>query len=52
MVAVDVATLVVVEVAEAEATVTLMPMPQPNKDCVPPLVKTHLIVGTRQQLMR
>ena len=52
MATVDVATTIVVVVAKAEAAVALVLTPQPNKDCVLPLVKTHLIVGTRQQLMR
>ena len=52
MVTVDVATTVMVVVAKVEATVMLMLMPQPNEDCVLPLVKMHLIMGTRQQLMR
>ena len=52
MATVDVATTIVVVVAKAEATVTLMLTPQPNKDCVLPFEKTHLIAGTRQQLMR
>ena len=52
MAMVDVATTVVVVVAKVEAMVTLMLTPQPNKDHVLPLVKTHLIMGTRQQLMR
>ena len=48
----EVATTVVVVMVKAEAMVVLMLMPQPNKDCVLPLVKTHLIADTRQQLMR
>jgi len=52
MATVDMATTVVVVVVKAEAMVVLMLMPQPNKDCVLPLAKTHLIAGTRQQLMR
>ena len=52
MATVDVATTIVVIVAKVEAVVALMLMPQPNEDCVLPLVKTHLIAGTRQQLMR
>ena len=52
MATVNVATTIVVVVVKAEATVALMLMPQPNKDHVLPLVKTHLTVGTRQQLMR
>ena len=52
MATVDVATTVVVVVVKAEAMVVLMLMPQPNKDCVLPLAKMHLIVGTRKQLMR
>ena len=52
MATVDVATMVVVVMAKAEAMVMLMLTPQPNKDSVLPLVKTHLIAGTRQQLMR
>ena len=46
------ATTVVVAVTKAEAAVVLMLTPQPNKDHVLLLVKTHLIAGTRQQLMR
>ena len=52
MAMVDVATTVVVVMAKAEAMVALVLVPQPNKDCVLPLVKMHLIAGTRQQLMR
>ena len=52
MATVDVATTVAVVVAKSEATVALMLTPQPNKDCALPLVKMHLIAGTRQQLMR
>ena len=52
MAAVDVATLVVEAVAKAEAMVMLMLTPQPDKDCVLLLVKMHLIMGTRWQLMR
>ena len=52
MATVDVATPVMVAVAKTEAAVVLMPTPQPNKDHVLILVKTHLIMGTRQQLMR
>ena len=51
MATVDVATTIKV-VVKAEATIMLVPTPQPNKDCVLPLVKTHLVMGTRQQLMR
>ena len=52
MATVDMATTIVVVMAKAEATVALMLMPRPNKNCVLPLVKTHLIAGTRQQLVR
>ena len=52
MAAVDVATPVMVVLAKAEAMVTLMPTPHPNKDCVLHLIKTHLIMDTRQQLMK
>ena len=52
MAAVDVATPVVVAMAKVEAMVMLMLTPHPNKDCVMHLVKMHLIVDTRQQLMR
>ena len=52
MATVDVVTTVMVVVAKAEAMIVLTLMPQPNKDCALPLVKTHLIAGTRQQLMR
>jgi len=48
---VDVATTMEV-VAKAEVTTVLVPTPQPNEDHVLPLVKTFLIVDTRQQLMR
>ena len=51
MATVDVATTMEV-VAKAEAMIVLMPTPQPNEDCVLPLVKTFLIMDTRQQLMR
>ena len=51
MATVDMATTVVVVVVKAEAMVVLVLIPQPNKNCVLLLVKTHLIVGTRQQLM-
>ena len=49
---VDMATPIMVAVAKAEATVALILTSQPNKDCVLLLVKAHLIMGTRQQLMR
>ena len=49
---VNVATTVVVVVAKAEAMVMLMLTPQPNEDCVLHLVKMHLTMDTRQQLMR
>ena len=52
MAAVDVATTIVVAVAKVEATVAPMLTPQPNKDHVLLLVKMHLIMGARQQLMR
>ena len=52
MATVDVTTMVLVVVAKAGAMITLMLMPQPNEDCVLSLVKTHLITGTRQQLVR
>ena len=52
MATVDVATTIMVVVAKAEAMVMLMLTPQPNKDHVLLLVKMHLIMGTRQQLMR
>ena len=52
MATVDVATTIVVVVVKAEAMVVPMLMPQPNEDHVLPLVKMHLITGTRQQLMR
>ena len=52
MAMVDMATTIVVVMAKAEAMVTLMLMPQPSEDCVLPLAKAHVIVGTRQQLMR
>ena len=52
MATVDVATTVVVVLAKSETMVMLMLTPQPNEDHVLPLVRTHLIAGTRQQLMR
>ena len=52
MAVVDMATLVEVAVANVEAMAMLMLTPQPNKDHVLHLVKTHLIMDTRQQLMR
>ena len=52
MAAVDVATLVVVAMTKAEAMVVLMLTPQPNEDHVMLLVKMHLIIDTRQHLMR
>ena len=52
MATVDAATTIMVVMVKAEAMVALMLTPQPNKDFVLPLVKMHLIAGTRQQLMR
>ena len=52
MATVDMATPVVAAMAEVEATAALMLTPHPNKDCVLHLVKMHLIMDTRQQLMR